>query len=179
MALVESGKAGRGGACNFTQDRVVLHFSTSESDNVVILFNNNINSHRALILVRIPLVGNHQHLANMKSILAAGALFLPAALGATDTLFTSISDPACGPCLHKVVADGPGNIQTKEFANYLCLGKGGSAVAVCMTQCGSASSSDDALDIAYKRAQINLIIGVVFDYWYAHSAIASRTVVSC
>ncbi|KAB5511160.1 hypothetical protein GE09DRAFT_755246 [Coniochaeta sp. 2T2.1] len=105
----------------------------------------------------------------MKSILAVATLCFPAALAATDTIFFSITDPACGPCLHRVVANGPGSVQSKEFAYYLCMGTGGSEVAVCITECGTKSrySDDVALDEAFTEAQIDLIMGAVFDYWYA------------
>jgi hypothetical protein len=99
-------------------------------------------------------------------LLAAGALFLPATLAAVDTLFNHITDPGCGPCLHQVVAEGPGSVRSKEFANYLCMGEGDSAVAVCITECGSRSSSVDPLDDAYTMAQVDLIMGAVFDCWY-------------
>jgi hypothetical protein len=102
----------------------------------------------------------------MKNTLAAGALLLPAALAASDILFGFVTDPACGPCLHEVVADGPGSVQSKEFAKYLCMGNGGSAVAVCITECGTKSPQEDTLDIAYTQAQVDLIMGAVFDYWY-------------
>ncbi len=109
----------------------------------------------------------------MKNILAAATPFFAAALAATDTIFGSITDPACGPCLHQVVANGPGRVESKEFANYLCLGTGGNAVAVCITECGTKSPSSDVLDIAYTEAQIDLIAGAVFDYWYASTTSCS------
>jgi hypothetical protein len=100
------------------------------------------------------------------ALLAAWALFLPAALAASpDTIFGSITDP-CGPCLHEVVANGPGIIESKEFANYLCIGEGGGAVAVCIAQCGSMSPSGDPVAIAAIEAQVFLIGGALFDYWY-------------
>ncbi len=105
----------------------------------------------------------------MKSIFAAATLFFPAALAASDTIFGSIPDP-CGPCLHRVVANGPGRVESKEFANYLCMGEGDGAIAVCITECGTSSSSGDVLDISYVEAQVYLIMGVLFDYWYAPPA---------
>ena len=103
---------------------------------------------------------------NMKTILAAAALFLPAALAATDTIFGSIPEP-CGPCLHQLVANGPGSVESKEFANYLCMGEGGSDFLRCMTECGKKSPSDSVLDIDFTEGQNFLIIRVIFDYWYA------------
>ncbi len=101
----------------------------------------------------------------MKHIIAAATVLFPTILAASDTIFGSITDPACGPCLHRVVANGPGSVVSKEFANYLCMGTGGDAVAVCITECGTQSPSNDILQTAYTEAQIDLIMGAVFDYW--------------
>jgi hypothetical protein len=111
----------------------------------------------------------------MKAILAAGAFFLPAALGATDIIFDFVT-LGCGPCLHQAVAAGPGAVQSKEFAEYFCLGKGADAVALCIPDC--KSTSDDVLDIAYARAQVDLIVGAVFDYWYVYPTSGLGTVIN-
>ena len=106
----------------------------------------------------------------MKTILAAAALFLPAALAATDTIFGSIPDP-CGPCLHQVVADGPGSVESMEFAHYLCMGEGSNGVFLCMRDyCGTKSPLDSVFDIDFTEGQNLLIIRALFDYWYAPPA---------
>ena len=97
----------------------------------------------------------------MKRILAAATLFLPAALAATDTIFGTIPDP-CGPCLHRVVANGPGSVESKEFANYICIGEGGGEIAVCVTECGATSTVGDVMASSYVEAQLYLIIGLLF-----------------
>ncbi|KAL7768445.1 hypothetical protein ACKLNR_002746 [Fusarium oxysporum f. sp. zingiberi] len=93
--------------------------------------------------------------------IAAGTFFLPLAL-ASKGIFDGV-DPLCAPCLNKAIADGPSNTQSKEFANYLCMGQGGSAVSLCITECGTSTSSD-IIDTSAAEARADLIIGIVFDY---------------
>jgi len=101
----------------------------------------------------------------MKLYLAiAITLFLSATL-ATNPVFGPIADQACGPCIDRAVAAGPANTQSKEFANYLCIGSGGTAVATCITLCGSLSPSLDPVALAGVSAEIQLIVGSAFDYW--------------
>ena len=102
--------------------------------------------------------------------IVVGALFLPFAL-AYNSLFAGV-DPICAPCLNKVVADGPSNTHSEEFANYLCIGQGGSAVAVCIAECGTATSeSDGPFDIGQAGARVDIIMGIAFDYWYVYALI--------
>ncbi|KAL2130723.1 hypothetical protein VTI74DRAFT_6052 [Chaetomium olivicolor] len=103
-------------------------------------------------------------------ILAAGALLLLAALAVTDSILPSVTDPACGPCLQEVVANGPGSPESKEFAHYFCLGEGANAVADCAAKCGpkGPSESDDPVVIAAVGAQHNAIRSGFFFYCFAH-----------
>ncbi|EWZ28085.1 hypothetical protein FOQG_19296 [Fusarium oxysporum f. sp. raphani 54005] len=94
-------------------------------------------------------------------LVAFGALFLPFVL-AYDGLFGGV-DPLCAPCLNEVVADGPSNTQSKEFANYLCIGLGASAVGLCISECG-ISTSGDIMDQAEAQGRSAIITGIVFDY---------------
>jgi hypothetical protein len=100
-------------------------------------------------------------------LIAVGALFLPFVL-AYGGLFDGV-DPLCAPCLNEVVADSPSNTQSKEFANYLCIGRGASAVALCISEseCG-ISTSGDIIDQAEAQGRSAIITGIVFDYWYAY-----------
>ncbi|KAM5383033.1 hypothetical protein ACJA88_003566 [Fusarium oxysporum] len=93
--------------------------------------------------------------------IAAGTFFLPLAL-ASKGIFDGV-DPLCAPCLNEAVADGPGNTQSKKFANYLCMGQGASAVSLCITECGT-STSGDINDISAAEARVDLIMGIVFGY---------------
>ncbi|KAH6870966.1 hypothetical protein B0T10DRAFT_466901 [Thelonectria olida] len=93
--------------------------------------------------------------------IAVGALFLPFAL-AYNGFFEGV-DPLCAPCLNEAIADGPSNTQSKEFANYLCMGQGASAVALCITECGM-STSGDPVESAEAEARIYIITGIVVDY---------------
>lgn len=97
-------------------------------------------------------------------LFVAIASFLSAAL-ASNPIFGAIADPACGPCIDRAVANGPGNTESKDFANYLCIGSGGTAVATCITLCGSSNPSLDPVAIAAVSAEIQIIMGSVFDYW--------------
>jgi hypothetical protein len=99
-------------------------------------------------------------------LIALGALFLPFVLVYGD-LFDGV-DPLCAPCLNEVVADGPSNTRSKEFVNYVCVGQGASAVAQCITECG-ISTSGDIIDTA--AAQVPIIMGIMFDYWYVYALI--------
>jgi hypothetical protein len=56
---------------------------------------------------------------------------------------------------------------TKEFANYICIGEGSGEIAVCVTECGATSTVGDVMASSYVEAQLYLIIGLLFDYWYA------------
>jgi hypothetical protein len=100
-------------------------------------------------------------------LIAVGALFLPFVL-AYGGLFDGV-DPLCAPCLNEVVADGPSNTQSKEFANYLCIGRGVSAVGLCISasECG-ISTSGDIIDQAEAQGRSAIITGIVFDYWYVY-----------
>jgi len=100
-------------------------------------------------------------------LIALGALFLPFVLVYGD-LF-GVVDPLCAPCLNEVVADGPSNTQSKEFANYLCMGPGASAVGLCISEseCG-ISTSDEIIDQAEAQGRSAIITGIVFDYWYVY-----------
>ena len=109
---------------------------------------------------------SNRHAANMKIIFVAAALFFPTTLAASDTIFGSIPEP-CGPCLHQVVANGPGSVESKEFANYLCWGDGGSAIIRCVTECGKKKPSDTIFDVNWTEGQVGLISRAFFDYWYA------------
>ncbi|EXK38568.1 hypothetical protein FOXG_04836 [Fusarium oxysporum f. sp. lycopersici 4287] len=93
--------------------------------------------------------------------IAAGTFFLPLAL-ASKGIFDGV-DPLCAPCLDEAIADGPSNTQSKEFANYLCMGQGGSAVSLCITECGISTSSD-IIDTSAAEARADVIIGIMFDY---------------
>ncbi|EMT63013.1 hypothetical protein NOF04DRAFT_6326 [Fusarium oxysporum II5] len=93
--------------------------------------------------------------------IAAGTFFLPLAL-ASKGVFDGV-DPLCRPCLNEAIADGPGNTQSKKFANYLCMGQGASAVSLCITECGT-STSGDINDISAAEARVDLIMGIVFGY---------------
>ncbi|SCO78267.1 uncharacterized protein FRV6_02480 [Fusarium oxysporum] len=94
-------------------------------------------------------------------LIAAGTFFLPLAL-ASKGIFDGV-DPLCAPCLNEAIADGPGNTQSKKFANYLCMGQGASAVSLCITECGTSTSSD-IIDTSAAEARADLIIGIMFDY---------------
>ena len=98
-------------------------------------------------------------------ILTAGALF-PLASLASSPIFGYITDPGCAPCLDNVIANGPGSTQSKEFATYLCIGSGGNDAAVCITGCGSKTPLDDPIAIAASEAQLQLLLGSLFDYWH-------------
>ena len=98
-------------------------------------------------------------------ILTAGALFPLAAL-ASSAIFGFITDPGCAPCLDNVIANGPGSTESMEFATYLCIGSGGSDAAVCISRCGSTIPFDDPVAIAASEAQVELLMGSLFDYWY-------------
>lgn len=100
-------------------------------------------------------------------IILVGALFLPLML-AYAGLFDGV-DPLCTPCLNEVVADGPSNTESKEFATYLCIGRGVSAVALCISEseCGIPTSGD-VIDEAEAQGRGAIIMGIVFDYWYVY-----------
>ncbi|RKL22835.1 hypothetical protein BFJ70_g13030 [Fusarium oxysporum] len=94
-------------------------------------------------------------------LIAVGTFFLPLAL-ASKGVFDGV-DPLCRPCLNEAIAGGPGNTQSKKFANYLCMGQGASAVSLCITDCGT-STSGDINDIPAAGARVDLIMGIVFGY---------------
>ncbi|KAK5657214.1 hypothetical protein OQA88_3272 [Cercophora sp. LCS_1] len=84
-----------------------------------------------------------------------------------NTIWATVTDPGCSPCLDDIIAAGPddGNMNSKAFAEYLCAGKGGSEVALCIPECGSTTAdSDDPMDLVYASQQS----GMIMTSWFAY-----------
>lgn len=99
---------------------------------------------------------NSPILTTMKS-LAAGTLFRAAL--ASSYIFGFIIDPRCAPCFDGAIARGPGAIESKAFAQYLCMGSGGSDAVVCISMCGAGIG--DVAEESYVSTQLNLLMGSV------------------